>query len=341
MNKLIGLLFAGCCLVSSLARADDLSPKAPAYPPDDWGLTVGIRLSESYVNKMMGIAKPGKDANRATWAKYREERDALKCDMFQGDIDINLGRGFVAIFTESPGALSGNDSNPLVNTNAPKDEFRMHYEEPQLGFMVVHDQKLVYEAAVRAIEGFRFSLNNHSSSEDSEDIAIRLDVFINGDSVSLSYTHIAPMESVPEHAQEVLALLQRNLPDRYAPLFNLFKIQDIPPLTADQKGEYGRCPVHNENLIPGTVKKTSGGWNHTYAQLEKKDFPKANLAIDVGWCGTGHGIDCDQLILYCPKCRGKREAWLKSVKDINEYKADWAKSKKQKDHNNAIGSDEE
>lgn len=135
----------------------------------------------------------------------------------------------------------------------------------------------------------------------------------------------------------VFTLLRRNLPSRYEALFGLFTLPVIPEIPANEKTNYGECPIHKVRLVPGIVKSTNEGWNKKYDEMEKEQFPEANVTVGRGW----DGFSGDQHVLYCPKCRERRALWLASVPDLDVYRTDWANKKREEDHNKAIDGDEE
>lgn len=103
------------------------------------------------------------------------------------------------------------------------------------------------------------------------------------------------------------------------------------------KPHLGFTPIHKARLVPGIVKSTNEGWNKKYDEMEKEQFPEANVTVGRGW----DGFSGDQHVLYCPKCRERRALWLASVPDLDVYRTDWANKKREEDHNKAIDGDEE
>ncbi len=328
------------CLATLLpSLAKDLPFGAPSFPPHDWQLRVSVQLNDGFVHDMKGIKEPGENAERAKWERFWKEQKQAKCEELGREITIEIGQSFSA---RSTAAMTGSDSNPLVTTNVPEDDFMSPmYEQPHLGFIPVHDQQLVYLAALHAASEFTFAKEDRPYSRTDRGIDISLWLEINRDSIWLHYRQVDPSHPLPGQLANVFSLLLRNLPKRYTPLFELFTLSKLAPIPEDAKTDYGKCPVHGVLLVPGIVKKTGGGWNKKYHQVEKEQFPEANVAVHTGWCGTGHDFSRDQHVLYCPKCRKSREGWMHSVSDLDSYRAEWARKKKQENHNKAIDGDEE
>ncbi len=316
--KLLFFSLLICLLALDPATAQNLPLGAPPFPPEDWDLSIDFQLNDGLVCEMMGIRQPAEEAEPAEWAQFRREIEEAHCDELKNEITIEIGHSFSA---QTTAAITGSDSNPLINANAAEAELTgLGFEENQLGFIPIHDQRLIYLAAIHAIAEFKFPRTKRPYTRIDPGIDIRLRLTINRETAWLHLHQVDPTQPPSVHLAEAIALLQRNLPGRYQPLFDLFKLPTLAAIPDDAKTDYGKCPVHEAQLLPGTVKKQGGTWNAAYFELEKTRFPEANVHVYTGWCGTGQDFSRDQQVLFCPTCREVRKAWLESVPDLKAYR---------------------
>ena len=277
------------------SRAAERPFGAPEYPPEDWDLWLIFRLCDGFTYEMVGIQPPGEDSSHDEWLNFRNLQEVHNCDAYRPYIDILVDNDVLGCGS----VLTGSDDNLLVNPDALLED-RSFSDVIHLGFLTVPERPRIYDAALAACAEFTFS-QTYPPTDTGEDGMARL-----------------------------IALMKRNLPQRYNRLFDLFDLPDIKPLSEDEKDKYDACTVHNISLVPTTVVKMGSGWNKRYDEVKKNKFPFSNEVIDVdGPCDFGNDFTRVYHVLYCPECRKSRQEWLKDIQDLDEYRIDWAKEKKQ------------
>lgn len=328
-----------CISTGFSSFANDVPFGAPIFPANDWQLRISIKLNNGFIYEMKGLREPAKGADEIEWEKFRSDKEQAHVDELMREITFEIGR---SLYEQSAAEIRGTDNNPLITTNVPDWKLLSPMDEPlHLGFMPVHDQRLTYLAAIHAASEFRFAQETHPYTGITPGVDIGLSVTIHGNSIWVWMQEIDPSQPLTTHMSELLALLERNLPKRYWPLFDIFQLPHLTEIPEVAKADFGTCPLHDVLLVPGTVKKGAEGWSERYLEIEKMLFPEANTYIDTGWCATGQDFSRVHHLLYCPNCRESREAWMKSVTDLNAYRDDWARENDQVDRNEAIDGDKD
>lgn len=253
----------------------------PAYPPQQWRLTVHFSISD--------------DLDRGFLHKKPSENEFLSFE------PLYLGL--------SDGAISGPTTHPVL-TGKLSEAGMGGLETTDIGYVPQLDQAAIYAITGEVLRSFHFVDTFSRTNFDASGIDISIDLEINGRSLAVNYNKLQAKDGLPPNVDKLLGLLRRSLPASYSNFFNYLKVPQLPALTGQESTQYRQCELHHEWMVVGDVSIAYGLLIHdkAYSKAHQKYFPNAHL-YSAGGCVVTPRSPQQEKTLYCPSCRKAEAEW--------------------------------
>lgn len=281
------ILLSAMLILETGIMSASAAAHVPAYPPQEWSLSISIGLSRDIFNQFLN-EKPGRDV-------FIIPEDVL-----------------FAVYDDN--ALHGSSTHPVFIgklTQRGLGEFGVE----TLAFIPQADLSSIYSNAFRVLQSFDFSDKVAFTNFNDPGIDMHIDMRINGRSWSVKYEKLQAKDALPENVAALLALLRRNLPPYSDRLFDFMRVEKLSPLSGEIARQYRKCVLHGEWLKVGEARILYGllmGGEES-RKAREIHFPNACTYIGGGCVSTATSPEKD-MVLFCESCRKVQKEWIEKNK---------------------------
>ena len=212
----------------------------------------------------------------------------------------------MAFEVHGDGRVLADQTHPWVRRDWGRDAVTWaEWTSYPIGFMPAVDQRMVLIAGREAVSDYRAAEEAGEIEGAAADQVAMIDLILREDGDTGWAVHRVNADRLGELGlmQDVFTGLRRSLPVEFDRLFDLLRVEEPAWLDAAVAGEYERCPLHGEWMVPGDTKITYG----TISLRPPVDngidyhlYPQANLSR---WGGGMSGRQKLARTLYCDTCR--------------------------------------